>query len=174
LSVEPDQTEEIERISLDVPVRVPTEIVYGWPKKLKSRRRLFRSFDRWYKANEKDFLIKLRFLKRTDERIDFSFVGVTSIVKGCIFQDEIAIEVIWSDESWDFLMWIETYPIRIACGFVCSECDPEVRPIVPTREMLWRIELFDEFRDWVNHTLAAASQLHIKGEGGMTSARLID
>jgi hypothetical protein len=147
---------------------------HEWPRQLKSRRRLLREFRRWYKSAQQDFEIKLKFLRRTDTCIYFSFIGLTPIIAGSIFPTEILIDVTWDNKCWNLLACIEIFPIRIPAGFVCSECDPETRPILPTVEMRWRIELFQAFQDWVNYELAPASYLSIEGLGGITTARLVE
>jgi hypothetical protein len=41
-------------------------------------------------------------------------------------------------------------------GYVCDECPEDDRPVFPSREALWRAEVFEPFLAWVNRELANA------------------
>ena len=68
---------------------------------------------------------------------------------------------------------LDTSPTRVPGGYVCTMCDPETRPTLPSREAVWETDLFEPFLQWVNECLAPANALHISGDVGFTDARLV-
>ena len=120
------------------------------------------------------FAIRLELLKRTDTCLDIGFCQISRILTATLSYDEISIAVVWNNECWDMLRYFETYPKRVPGGYVCEECPADSRPTFPSREALWRAEVFEPFLEWVNQNLAHAEAVSISGDPGrMTWARLV-
>jgi hypothetical protein len=160
-------------VSLNIPLRVENTTQGGWPKHLKARCRIQRAFDTWYRANQHRFLVKLAFIRRTDNYLAFAFQGIGRVIDATLSY-EISVHVTWDDQGWDELISLDAYPKRVPGGYICTECDPATRPTFPSREALWEDHLFEPFLAWVNERLAPAQALHLYGSGGMTSAKLLN
>ena len=146
----------------------------SWPHWRHCRRRVHGAFFQWYAASEQRFAIKLELLKRTDTCLEIGFRKFNRVVTATLVDGEMSIPVIWEGICWDVLCWFETYPKRIPGGYVCDECPEDTRPIFPTREALWRAEVFEPFLEWVNSDLANAVAVSISGSPGrITWARLV-
>lgn len=159
---------------LDITVPIRSEIVSqkSWPRRMKARPKIQRAFDRWYRASEARFAIKLEFIRRTDSCLTFGFKGIKRIIYVSLSYD-LSVHVTWEDTSWDMLLSLDAYPKRVPSGYVCTECDPATRQTFSNREALWEYELFEPFLEWANEKLAPADALHLYGAGGMTTAKLI-
>jgi hypothetical protein len=158
---------------LDITVPIRSEIVSqkSWPWRMKASPKIQRAFDRWYRASEARFAIKLEFIRRTDSCLTFGFQGVRRIIDVSLSYD-LSVHVTWEDTSWDMLLSLDAYPKRVPGGYACTECAPATRQTFSNREALWEYELFEPFLEWVNDKLAPADALHLYGKGGMTMAKL--
>jgi hypothetical protein len=156
-----------------VPIKQPQTSCEPWPHKRHCRRRFHKAFFRWYAANEEKFAIKLELLKRTDSTLEIGFCHISRVITAQLTDDEIGIPIDWNDVFWDVIQWFETYPRRVPGGYVCRECPEDTRLTFPTREELWRIEVFEPFLAWVNDDLAKAETVAVSGNpDGSTWARL--
>ncbi len=80
----------------------------------------------------------------------------------------------WHDDCWDIIQWLDTDPKRVPGGYVCALCPEDSRPLVASREDLWRIEVFEPFLAWVNDELAASDVISLSGTPDhSTWARLV-
>jgi hypothetical protein len=157
-----------------LPIRKPEARCKAWPRHLHCRRRTHKAFLRWYSENEPKFAIKLELLRRTDTDLDIGFCRIDRIVTASLVDDEIIIAVMWEGECWDMLRDFETYPKRVRDGYVCDECPEKHRLVFPSRDGLWRTEVFDPFLEWVNDDLVNAVAVSISGTPGSgTWARLV-
>jgi len=158
---------------LDITVPIRSEIVSqkSWPRRMKARPMIQRAFDRWYRASQDRFAIKLEFIRRTDSCLTFGFQGVNRIIDVSLSND-LSVHVTWDDTSWDMLLSLDAFPKRVRGGYVCTECDPAIRQTFPSREALWEDHLFEPLLEWVNENLAPAEALRLYGAGGMTTAKL--
>jgi len=155
-------------------IREPEARCEPWPHRLHCRRRAHRAFLRWYATNEERFATKLELLKRTDTCLDIGFCKISRVVTAELAYDEIGIAVIWDGICWDMLHFFETYPKRVPNGYVCDQCPKDDRPVFPSREALWRAEVFEPFLEWVNHDLANSVAVSISGTPHLaTWARLV-
>jgi hypothetical protein len=159
-------------VSLNIPLRSTNTAHGGWPKRIKARRRLQRTFDTWYRVNEHRFLVKLVFIRRTDDYLTFAFQGIERAIDATLSYD-LCVHVTWDDQCWDILSSLDTYPKRVPGGYICTQCDPATRPTFSSREELWVADLFEPFLEWVNEKLAPAQALHIYGTDGMTMGKLL-
>ena len=71
------------------------------------------------------------------------------------------------------LISLDTSPVRVPAGYVCTMCAPETRPTLPSWEAVWETDLFNPLLRWVNERLAPANALHISGDDGFTIAKLV-
>ena len=157
-----------------VPIRSPEMKCVPMPMELKRRRKWQRSFFEWYSDNEDRFAIKLALLRRTGGQLDVGFCGVSRVVTACIMCDEITVVVEWQGFCWDVIQDFETYPRRVANGYVCHQCPEDNRPVYSSREALRCVEVFEPFLKWVNHDLANADAVSISGTPDEASwARLV-
>jgi hypothetical protein len=78
--------------------------------------------------------------------------------------------------GWDQLLWLyaDEEPGPGGVGWVDDSVYPEYRIIHPTREALWRTNVFEDFMTWINEDLAHATHLAIWGSADdATWARLV-
>jgi hypothetical protein len=148
-----------------------------WPRRIEARRQIHNAFDRWYRANQDRFAIRLEFIRRTDKVLSFGFAGIDRAINCALIDDEILVLATCNHngvaEDCDYLIWIDTVPVRVVGGYVCDLCDPDTRPVVPDRATLWRIALFEVLLNWTNDVLTQADAVRIVRDGGMVSARLV-
>jgi hypothetical protein len=164
----------IQRDEYHLAIREPEARCRPWPRRLHCRRRAQRAFVHWYAANEERFAIKLELLKRTDDFLEIGFCKFNRIVTAILARNEISIPVTWKDDCWDIIAGFETYPKRVAGGYVCRACPEDRRPVFPSREALWRAEVFEPFLKWVNDSLANAVAVSVSGTpDAMTRASLV-
>jgi hypothetical protein len=57
----------------------------------------------------------------------------------------IGIPIMWNDTFWVVLQWFESAPKHVPRGYVCDLCPEDDRPVYPSREEIWRIEIFNHF-----------------------------
>lgn len=137
------------------------------------RRRIQRAFLQWLQASRADWVIPVIVRKRRDCFLMCELRGVTKHIRVALSW-QILVEARLDNECWDLLACFEALPQRVPHGYVCSLCDPETRPTYHSREDLWRDEMFEPFRVWVNETLALSDWLafYQTAPGGSTWARL--
>ena len=89
---------------------------------------------------------------------------------------EINVGVEWDGVGWDLLLWLDAYekPGPEGVGWVNDLLLPEFQVVHPTREDLWRADVFDELLTWINRDLADATHLAMWGStDSATWARLV-
>lgn len=128
----------------------------------KVRPRIQRAFFRWLAENRQRFFVPIQITKRTDRRIEISFVGLNPVVS-VLLTNEIGVSVIWGNEFWDYLSCFEVNPLHVENGYICTFCVSEIHEIFPDREALWCDHLFEPFLEWVNSTLVPASHIGLYG-----------
>ncbi len=140
----------------------------------KVRRPIQKAFFRWYQDNATRFKVPLRFARRTDQCLEFTFPGLHPYLSISLTH-EIGVNVIKRNVWWDALIFFEAYPERIGQEYQCSLCIPEAKENYATLNELWCDHLFEPFLEWVNDTLVPAHWLGIYGfiDEGATWARLL-
>lgn len=138
------------------------------------RRRIQRAFIRWLMASRADWAIPVIVRQRRDRFLECEFHGLTTHIRVTLLNWEIVVEARLDEECWDLLAGFEGLPKRVTQGYVCRLCDPETRPLYRSRDAVWRDEIFEPFRAWVNETLARSDWLafYQTSTGGSTWARL--
>jgi hypothetical protein len=159
-------------------LRVPEAPVARWPKHIKARHRIQHAFHDWYRVNQNRFLLELDFIKRSSHRMLFGFARVDRIITVQLMRNDLSVfagrpEANRNDECIDMLASFDSSPKRVPGGYVCTECNPETRLTLPTREAVWEGDLFEPFLTWVNEYLAPASALRCHVSDGLTYATLI-
>jgi hypothetical protein len=155
-------------------IRAPEAHCKPWPRTPHARRPFHKAFFRWYAMNEEGFAIKLELLKRTDTCLDIGFCKIDRVVTAGLTDDEINVYINWQGTFWDMFDGFETYPRRVPNGYVCDQCPENDRPVFPSREALWRAEVFEPFLVWVNDRLANAEAIALSGTPDrITWARLV-
>lgn len=89
---------------------------------------------------------------------------------------EIAVNVEWEGVDWDQLVWLDVYeePGSGGIGWINGVLFPEFQVVHPTREALWRADVFEPLLTWINEDLAYATHLAIWGIADRaTWARLV-
>lgn len=158
-----------------IAIRAPAARCTPWPRRWHCRRRFHKAFLHWYTTNEDKFAIKLELLKRTDWSLDIGFCQIGRVVTAELGIDEINILIVWNGTFWDMLQCFEAIPKRVPGGYVCNLCPEHDRSIYPSREAIWRIEIFEPFLAWVNDDLANAEAVAVSGDPDRTTwARLVE
>ena len=124
----------------------------------KFRRRFFRRFQSWYRANQTRFKFPLFLARKRDDLIELGIGNlpadkITYYLRyaGSDFQAG-ALSLVWDGEEIDELKSLESYPQRNAAGYSCSQCQAPV--IFWTLEELWVDHIFQPLLKLVNETIA--------------------
>jgi hypothetical protein len=130
---------------------------------------------RWYRVNKNRFLVPLSFQERSDQFLNWHFLGIDRVVTGFLGRHEITVPVEWGGECWDLLVSLDVMPTKQGQNHICGFCLPEHQIPYPDRASLWKDHLFEPFLTWVNNTLAPAKWLRLEGslDKGYTSASLL-
>ena len=89
---------------------------------------------------------------------------------------EINASVVWEGEGWDALLWLDAHEKRGpgGVGWINGGFRPEFQVVHPTREALWRADVFEPLLTWINEDLAHATHLALwEMLSGATWARLV-
>ncbi len=143
------------------------------------RRRLHREFLKWLKLNRARFAIGIALGKRTDDVLEFSFVGINPAITGYLSTWDVNVNVNFEDadfvdfRNWDTIFWVDQVAERVPDGYICTQCQPEYKRVFPDRVALWTDHLFETLLTWVNEELAPAHWLILEGQvQSFTSARI--
>jgi hypothetical protein len=141
----------------------------------RSGSRTQRDFVTWYRQNAQRFIIQLRLVSRSRERLDLAFVGITSVISARLSENGLIVTADINDECFDTIADIEAHPQHTPLGYVCTLCDPDDRTVYRTRREFWRQHLFERFLVWVNEKLAPAHWIRLSSiaHAGATWATLI-
>jgi hypothetical protein len=133
---------------------------------------------RWLKLNRTRLATGIQLGKRTDQLLEFSFVGINPAITGYLSTWDIGVSVNFKDEdfedeNWDTIFWRDQLARPVPGGYVCSECNPEYARVFPGLLALWTDHLFEALLEWVNEELTPANWLILEGKvHHFTSARL--
>lgn len=89
---------------------------------------------------------------------------------------EINASAVWEGEGWDGLLWLDAdeKPGPGDVGWINGGFRPEFQVVHPTREALWRADVFEPLLTWINEDLAHATHLALwEMLSGATWARLV-
>ncbi len=141
----------------------------------KIRRHIQRAFLTWYAEQQAHFPLPLQYLRRKDNAIEFSALGLHPALGFSLTSWEMNVYVEWQGVFWDFLISLEAVPYHSVNGYFCDLCKVDSRVLFPSREAVWQDHLFDPFLKWLNDTLLPAKWLGLYGgvEQGCTWAELL-
>ncbi len=123
-------------------------------------------------------VIGIALIKRTDEVLEFGFVGINPAITGYLSTKDINVDVTFDDkdfddDTWDTLLWLFHGAKPVPGGYICSECKPEYKKVFPGLVALWTDHLFEALLTWINEELAPARWLILEGRiRRYTSARI--
>lgn len=134
-----------------------------------------RAFSVWLDEVRADLPVPLVVKRRTDEAVSFAIGDTWPILAGRLNGYELEVYVKYADVSWDIIISLWVVVQRTPEGYVCSACLPGHQKLYPTRDALWRGELFELFRDWLTTDFAPATHLGLfhSEKGGATWAKLL-
>lgn len=136
--------------------------------RVKSRRRLLKTFWRWYAKNKHRFQVEIEVQQRLDWCLIFNFVG---------FNPEIWSRLSSSIQEWE--VWVDNrfegdrdnpenawaWPKSIAPGkYIDSSLLEEYQVVRNSREEIWEIGIFEDFLRWINEDLVRARWVEIRGQ----------
>ena len=136
-----------------------------------------RHFIEWLELNHQKFICSPRITRRTDDFIEFEFVGLTSMLSGVLVRDGgVSVAVMHEGECWDLIVDIGLAESRSEHGYTNLFYLPEARVYYPDRHALWLGEVFQPFLEWSNATLAKANWLALYeiSNRGSTWAKLLN
>ena len=134
-----------------------------------------RAFLRWLEEASARLAVPILLGRRTDRSWGLAFGGgTTPALSGALWRHQLLIYADWEGTSWDLVLCLEVAVRRTSAGYVDLWVRPEYREPYPTREALWREEVFEPFLRWVNETLAPALFLGVwRTEKEATWAKLL-
>lgn len=134
-----------------------------------------RAFFVWLDEVRADLPVPLVVKRRTDEALSFAIGDTWPILAGRLNGYELEVYVEYADVWWDILVSHYVVVQRTPDGYVCHACPPGHQKLYPTRDALWRGELFELFRDWLTTDFAPATHLGLfaSESGGATWAKLL-
>jgi hypothetical protein len=128
--------------------------------------------------NRRRLVIGIALGRRTDEVLQFAFVGINPSITGYLSTQDINVDVTFDDkdfddENWDTLIWLFHGAKPVPGGYICSECKPEYQRVFPDLVALWTDHLFEALLKWITEELAPAHWLIMEGRiRRYTSARI--
>lgn len=134
------------------------------------RRRIQRAFHQWLREVGKELPFPISIVCKTDRSIECRFRGVTNAVRFWLANDSLCVSAEKDGKCWDFLVCFDAVPQKESDGYVCAVCLPERRLRYARRDSVWRAELFEPFRDWINGVFVNAEWVafHELPGGGAT------
>lgn len=118
------------------------------------RRRIQRAFCQWLAGSREALAIPITVSRRRAGYLECRLTGISTVLKIMLTSYALVVAVERDGECWDLLACFDAVPKKSGEGYVCSFCDPDKRPRYVSREALWRDEIFEPFRTWINDTLA--------------------
>ena len=135
------------------------------------------AFVAWFRDDPKRFALPVSLGSVTSERLVLHVQGIHSAINISIEDHaDINVWVEWEDVDWDQLLWLfaSEEPGPNGTGWIDDSVLPDFRVVHPTREDLWRANVFEDLLTWVNEVLAHATHLAMWGSADdPTWARLV-
>jgi hypothetical protein len=131
----------------------------------------------WFHEEPNRFKLPVSVGASTFERIELRVQGIHPAIYIAIeAYSHVNVYVQWEGVGWDQLLWLfaEEELGSGGLGWVDESVYPEYRVIHPTREALWRENVFEDLLTWIHKDLAHATHLAIWGSADdATWARLV-
>jgi hypothetical protein len=135
------------------------------------------AFLAWFSEEPKRFRLPVSLGAVTSTRIEMRIQGLHPAIYISIEDhSDINVFVEWEGVVWDQLLWLfaDEEPCPDGVGWMDEAVLPEFQVIHPTREALWRENVFGDLLTWINEDLAHATYLAIWGSADhATWARLV-
>lgn len=135
------------------------------------------AFLAWFREKPNRFKLPVSVGAVTSTRIEMRVQGIHPAIYTSIEDhSEINVYVEWEGVGWDQLLWLFADETRGPgdVGWIDDSVLPEFRVIHPTREALWRENVFEDLLRWINEELAHATHLAMWGSADdATWARLV-
>lgn len=147
--------------------------VHGLPRLSPFRQ----AFSTWFREERTRFTLPASVGAVTSTRTELRIQGMHPAIYISIEDHpEINVHVGWEGIGWDQLLWLfaSEKRCRDRVGWIDDSVLPDFRVIFPTREALWRVNMFEELLIWINEDLANATHLAMWGSADdATWARLV-
>jgi hypothetical protein len=135
------------------------------------------AFLAWFREEPNRFKLPVSVGAVTSTRIELRIQGIHPAIYTSIEDhSEINVYVEWDGVGWDQLLWLfaDETPDVGGVGWIDDSVLPEFWVIHPTREALWRENVFEDLAAWINEDLAHATHLAMWGSADdATWARLV-
>jgi hypothetical protein len=124
------------------------------------------AFLAWFREEPKRFRLPVSVGAVTSTRIEMRIQGLHPAIYISIENHpEINVFVEWEGVGWDQLLWLfaDEEPGPGGVGWMDDSVLPDFQIIHPTREALWRENVFGDLLTWINEDLAHATHLAMWG-----------
>ena len=137
------------------------------------RPRYQKDFLQWFRKNRGLFAIPVHIVRRTDQRIEMIFAGLTTVISLQITRNELMVLAQSKGEYSDILADFEIAPERRNGGYICNFCLPEYQVLHPNLSSMRLTEIYEPFLKWVNENLVTAGWIRFYKSAGCFGADLI-
>jgi hypothetical protein len=138
-----------------------------------SKRRLLRAFEQWLAESQSSFTLPVTIKRRYVDKLKCEFVGITPIISVWVELDAIDVWADMDGHHWDMLIYFWALPVRKHEGYANRLFAAQPSAVVyADPEVIWRKEVFEPFRLWVNDTLAQSHWLSFHRDDSRLSAAL--
>lgn len=134
-------------------------------KKKLPRPRIQRAFVRWFRENHTRFAVPVRLSKITAIGILLTFPQHPDCLSAWLSRWSLSASVDWRGMCWDLLISLDSCPEPVPGGYRCR-LNMKFVESWPTREAVWRNNLFEPFLWWVNNMLAHSRKVTLYGRPG--------
>ncbi|MEI8159116.1 MAG: hypothetical protein WCH60_19835 [Burkholderiales bacterium] len=129
------------------------------------RPRIQRTFVRWFRENRSRFIVPIQITEVSHSGIGLKFPSHPGCLSVGLSRFDLSVYVDWQGTGWDMLISLDAVPERVPGGYR-SVLNTDLEQVLPTREAVWRNDLFEPFLSWVNNKLAIATALRLYGQRG--------
>ena len=127
------------------------------------RPRIQRAFLSWFRENRSRFIVPIQITKVSHKGIGLKFPDHPDCLLVWLSRFGLNVHVQWQGIWWDMLISLDSCPHPGPGGYRCPLTIDSVE-IWPTREDLWRAQLFEMFLSWANDKFARSDSLALYGE----------
>ena len=129
------------------------------------RPRIQRAFVLWLRENRSRFFVPIQITEVNHSGIGLKFPNYPDCLSVGLSRFDLSVYVEWHGIGWDMLISLDAVPERVPGGYR-SVLNTDLEAVFPTREAVWRNDLFEPFLSWVNNKLACATALRLYGQRG--------
>jgi hypothetical protein len=129
------------------------------------RPRIQRAFMMWFRESRSRSIVPLQITEVNHSGIGLKFPSHPDCLSVGLSRFDLSVYVDWEGIGWDMLISLDAIPERVPGGYR-SVLNTDLEQVLPTREAVWRNDLFEPFLSWVNNELAIATALRLYGQRG--------